>query len=186
MPTIQEYRDALGTALGLITKHGLAVNLAAKEPEDFARLKAARVTAAAPHDATDAAPSAPQTPAPDYEAMARAAGYDYAADSSGEMWWMRVPYDPDATSPFFETAKDVCEAPDFEPARSHALTSDLGLAIRDALEGLRVPLYDLDQDDAPVIGSDDVDPAIDASDASNLRLQTASGARFVVRVIREG
>lgn len=33
---------ALGTALGLITKHGLAVELAKAHPEDFARLESAR------------------------------------------------------------------------------------------------------------------------------------------------
>lgn len=37
-----DLRNALGTALGLITKHGLAVSLAESHPEDFARLEAAR------------------------------------------------------------------------------------------------------------------------------------------------
>lgn len=42
MATVQEYRDALGTALGLITKYGLGVALARDFPEDMARLEAAR------------------------------------------------------------------------------------------------------------------------------------------------
>jgi len=37
-----ELKVALGTALGLITKHGLAIELARSHPEDFAHLEAAR------------------------------------------------------------------------------------------------------------------------------------------------
>lgn len=37
--------SALGIALGLITKHGLAVELAKNHPEDFERLQAARAVA---------------------------------------------------------------------------------------------------------------------------------------------
>jgi hypothetical protein len=37
--------EALGTCLGLITCHGLAVKLAAENPEHFAKLQAARAAA---------------------------------------------------------------------------------------------------------------------------------------------
>ncbi|TJW14410.1 MAG: hypothetical protein E5W82_10565 [Mesorhizobium sp.] len=40
--TTGELLSGFGTALGLITKHGLAVDLAKHRPEDFARLEAAR------------------------------------------------------------------------------------------------------------------------------------------------
>jgi hypothetical protein len=35
-------KESLGVALGLITKHGLALELSASHPEDYARLETAR------------------------------------------------------------------------------------------------------------------------------------------------
>ena len=63
------------------------------------------------------------------------------------------------------------------------LTGDLGLAIRDFIEGKEFRLFDVDCNE-----TDDSDTIeiVDCSDRDNLRVVTGTGARFVVRIIREG
>lgn len=69
-------------------------------------------------------------------------------------------------------------------SRETALTSDIGLFIRDRLEGKDFPLFDL-SDEVSVVGCGAVDD-IDASDASNLVLSTSSGEQFRVSIVRTG
>lgn len=114
-----------------------------------------------------------------YASLARASGYEIDADSSGEKQWMQGPYDPDATSPLYWTAKEVCDAEGLGEI-TPPTTDEVGAYVRDMLgEGYI--------DAAEVTGGcrDSIDHT-DDSDPSNLRLTMASGAVFVVRIVREG
>lgn len=143
-------------------------------------------------DATDAAllRGDPDKGEP-WVSLARAAGYEIDADSSGEKQWMLGPYDPEATSPLYWTAKEVCEAEGLTPT-TPPTTDDVGAHIRDALEN--APGMIQAAGSAPVMlmsgcqpdASDDAIERVDDSDMSNLRITMESGAVFVVRIVREG
>lgn len=64
-------------------------------------------------------------------------------------------------------------------------TADLGLFIRDMIEGREFVTHDFSGEELAEIGADEV-VSVDASDANNLRVYTDGGAVFVVRIIREG
>lgn len=114
-----------------------------------------------------------------WASLARAAGYEVDEDSSGEKQWMLGPYDPDATSPLYWTAKQVCDAEGLGGI-TPPTTDEVGLYVRDMLGSGYI-------DAATVTAGcrDSIDHA-DDSDPSNLRLTMASGAVFVVRIVREG
>jgi hypothetical protein len=60
------------------------------------------------------------------------------------------------------------------------LTSDVGIAIRDALSLLGDGIF-------PASGGEpDVILDVDASDTNNLVLRTESGAQFTIRIVRTG
>lgn len=114
-----------------------------------------------------------------WASLARAAGYEIDADSSGEKQWMLGPYDPDATSPLYWTAKEVCDAEGLGEI-TPPTTDEVGAYVRDMLGSGYI--------DAATVtaGCRDSIDHTDDSDPSNLRLTMASGAVFVVRIVREG
>jgi hypothetical protein len=61
-------------------------------------------------------------------------------------------------------------------------TGDLGLAIRDFIEGRDVHHFEDDQDKGPA----DAVIGVDVSDSSNLAIHTETGRKFVVRIFAEG
>ena len=68
-------------------------------------------------------------------------------------------------------------------ANRAATTDELGILIRNAIEGKVTGSYD---DDGGLLADDCNDSIewIDASDASNLEIMTVNGAHFIVRIIR--
>lgn len=69
-------------------------------------------------------------------------------------------------------------------AREAAITSDIGLFIRDRLEGKDFPLFDL-ADEVSLVGRGHVEH-IDASDASNLIASTSAGEQFRISIVSTG
>lgn len=71
------------------------------------------------------------------------------------------------------------------PAPRTPQTRDLALMIALRLEDQPMALHDFDEDAATVEAVDQIE-CIDVSDPDSPIVYTASGARFVVRIIREG
>ena len=71
------------------------------------------------------------------------------------------------------------------PAPRIPQTLDVGLMICLRLEDQPMAVHDFDEDAATVEAVDHV-ALVDVSDLSNLIVFTNSGARFVVRITREG
>jgi len=64
-------------------------------------------------------------------------------------------------------------------------TNDIGIAIRDGLDLLDgIEIFDWDSDDCDSTGLAAFISAVDASDASNLIVNTANGATFRVSITR--
>ena len=68
--------------------------------------------------------------------------------------------------------------------RAATLTSDIGLLIRDRLDGNPFPKFDLG-DEVSLVGRGRIED-IDASDASNLVVSTSTGEQFRISVVRTG
>lgn len=68
--------------------------------------------------------------------------------------------------------------------RDEALTSDIGLLIRDQLDGKPFPKFDLGEE-VSLVGQSRIED-IDASDASNLVVSTSGGEQFRISVVRTG
>lgn len=64
------------------------------------------------------------------------------------------------------------------------LTSDIGIFIRDMIEGKPFKLLKLDGDAYDEVGDDEV-TFVDVSDAHNPRIHTESGAIFVAHIVKE-
>lgn len=65
------------------------------------------------------------------------------------------------------------------------LTRDVALMIALRLEDQPMALHDFDEDAATVEAVDQIE-CVDVSDPDNPIIYTASGARFVVRIFKEG
>lgn len=64
-------------------------------------------------------------------------------------------------------------------------SADLGLFIRDMIEGHEFATHDFTGEEIAAVGADEV-ISVDVSDLDNPIIYTASGARFVVRIFKEG
>jgi hypothetical protein len=66
-----------------------------------------------------------------------------------------------------------------------AKTSDIGLLIRDMLEGREFELCDLDRDEPEVVGKDRV-TFVDVTDVHNPVVHTESGRMFTIQILSLG